>query len=269
MRMKMEDSPLSIGGMGLVCVNTRREDCARYEKDAQGVTGELSELFPGISLRRLSLSARIALLAAAQALLSARQFPADPSLGIAMAIPYSNPQNTLDFIDSMISHSPKLSSPTAFSHSVTNIEASLLSMQLGIHGICTTVSQFGLSFAGAFMCAQADLLANRTRAMLLGTVEAEDSRLKEVFFRGGKEEISGTFAFFMLLERKSRGRLCRMEWHSGSKEESRMLPSCVRLLEAFLTGKETCLSFSDPRSPSYATLRIFPKEPVHVSSCPV
>lgn len=138
----------------------------------------LAALLPGVSLRRIPRYARMALLAAIQALDEAgwRQKEVLRNTALVFGTAYSSSQMNMDFMDSILDNGPHLSSPTAFSHAVNNMGAGLLSLLLGIEGPCFTISQFELSFAGAVCTATALLNAARVERVLLCAVDESDSR---------------------------------------------------------------------------------------------
>ena len=142
----------------------------------------LSTMLPGVSLRRVPKYARMALIAALEALGSANIHPADiahnvtQNMGLVVGTAYSGAQMNIDFMDSILEASPHLSSPTAFSHGVNNMGAGLLSLFLNIRGGCQTVTQFDLSFAGALQTALLLLHSNKNEYVLVGAVDENDSR---------------------------------------------------------------------------------------------
>jgi hypothetical protein len=141
-------------------------------------TSELAAALPDVPLRRIPRYARMALLAAIRALDDAgwRQEPKMRDIALVIGTAYSGAQMSIDFMDSVIDGGPRLSSPTAFSHSVNNMGTGLLSLLLGVQGTCLTVSQFELSFAGAVSAATTLLHAQRAERVLVGAVDETDER---------------------------------------------------------------------------------------------
>ncbi|MBQ7739454.1 MAG: beta-ketoacyl synthase chain length factor [Desulfovibrionaceae bacterium] len=168
-------------------------------KDGQTINADLASIFPKIALRRIPKSTRVALLSAAYALQNGESFPCDPKIGLTLAVPYASPQNSIDYMDSIIDNSPKLSSPTAFSYSVANMDAGIISQQLGFHGTCLTVSQFEFSFQAALTAAIICLHQGQAPQMLVGLSVAQESRLAKLFSSQNRYYPNYDAAIFMLL----------------------------------------------------------------------
>lgn len=139
----------------------------------------LSTMLPGRTLRRVPFYARMALLAAMDALDRAGwryEAAGHNAIFLVLGTAFGCAQMSMDFMDSILENGPQLSSPIAFSHAVGNMGAGLLSLMLGIRGGCFTVSQFELSFAGALSLAAAILMTHRVDAVLAGAVDEIDAR---------------------------------------------------------------------------------------------
>ena len=179
----ISNSALSVAGTGLVHSLGGKDALAAVQQGETPVfsspdVSSLAALLPGVSLRRIPRYARMALLAAVQALDEAgwRQKEVLHNTALVFGTAYSSSQMSMDFMDSILDNGPHLSSPTAFSHAVNNMGAGLLSLLLGIEGPCFTISQFELSFAGAVSSAAALLGAGRAERVLLCAVDETDSR---------------------------------------------------------------------------------------------
>ena len=224
---------MSVSGMGLVhsCgglkILTAQGDAPR-EFTAPD-TSRLSELMPGVSLRRVPRYARMALLAALEALDAAawRQPEHLQRTALVIGTAYSGAQMSMDFMDSILDNGPQLSSPTAFSHAVNNMGAGLLSLLLGIEGPCFTVSQFELSFAGALTTAATLLAANRAERVLVGAVDEIDSRFTHCCPQLQHPSLPQTEgAAFLCLTRPVPGTPClRALWECHSKDVFRFFLS--------------------------------------------
>ena len=128
-------------------------------------------------LRRVPHYARYGLLAALRALREAGWNRDDArQTMLALGTAHSGTCMSMDFMDSLLDQGPRLSSPTAFSHAVNNMGAGLISLLLQVRGPCQTISQFGLSFAGALHAAALALHSGRARRALVGAVDETDPR---------------------------------------------------------------------------------------------
>ena len=179
----ISSTTLSVAGTGLVHSLGGKDALAAVQQGKTAVFSTpdismLAALLPGVSLRRIPRYARMALLAAVQALDEAgwRKKEVLHNTALVFGTAYSSPQMSMDFMDSILDNGPHLFSPTAFSHAVNNMGAGLLSLLLGIEGPCFTISQFELSFAGAVSTASALLNAGRVERVLLCAVDENDSR---------------------------------------------------------------------------------------------
>ncbi|MDR1044410.1 MAG: beta-ketoacyl synthase chain length factor [Candidatus Adiutrix sp.] len=113
---------------------------------------ELAALYPGTQLRRAPRLARLALRAAAG--LAPGLVPPEKR-ALVLVTAYASVGSTFEFLDSLLDDGPPLASPTAFSHSVTNMSAAILSQNLDIQGLTLTLTQNdfhqGLEAAGALL----------------------------------------------------------------------------------------------------------------------
>ena len=134
----------------------------------------------GPKLRRTPRLVRLAL--AALAPLAPR--PDDQSQALVLATAYGSAAATFEFLDSLLADGADLASPTAFAHSVPNMAAALISLQLGLTGPALTVTNFSL--APALEAAAALLAAGGVETVFLGAVEELLPRLAEVESRAGR-----------------------------------------------------------------------------------
>lgn len=134
---------------------------------------ELPELLPGLALRRVPRLAKIALRAALEAV------PPSPSeSALIISTSYGSTGSTLEFLDSILSDGADLASPTAFSHSVTNMTAAIVSQGLRITGPCLTITQPSLK--PALAAAFALLASRRVENVLWGIVSEQSNIMKTV-----------------------------------------------------------------------------------------
>ncbi|MBQ7457078.1 MAG: beta-ketoacyl synthase chain length factor [Desulfovibrio sp.] len=136
----------------------------------------LTSLLSAKTLRRIPRYARMATLAAMDAITQAGWQDDLANTALFLGTAYGSVAMNLDFMDSIVDNGARLASPTAFSHAVTNIGAGLVSMLLGIQGSLITISQFSLSFAGALSYACSYLGTGRGERVLVGAVDEIDPR---------------------------------------------------------------------------------------------
>ena len=154
---------------------------------------ELGDLLPGLPLRRLPRLAKIALRAA----LDAADFSPGP-VALLISTVYGSVASTFEFLDSILRDGAGLASPTAFSHSVTNMTAALVSQGLGLTGPCLTITQ--PSLRPALEAAAALLASGQADSVLWGTVSERSGVLAEVEKLAGRNQFSLTdgAVFFQL-----------------------------------------------------------------------
>lgn len=139
------------------------------------------QILLGLNLRRFSGVGRMALDAAAQALVSAGAVipladsaatnPNAQKTGLYIGSALGAVESSFLFMDSILDAGAQLASPTHFSHSVNNAFCGLLSMSLNIQGPSCTVCQFELSFAGALQAALCAIKSGSIESALVGAVE--------------------------------------------------------------------------------------------------
>ena len=122
----------------------------------------------------------MALLAAYRALDDANKVDDLPqNLGIIICTGYGPSQTTFDFLDSIIDDGPKLASPLAFSHSVHNIPAGVLSLLLGTPCPQTTICQLMNPVMTGIQTAALWLAEKRVDTILFGAVDETTPLLEE------------------------------------------------------------------------------------------
>lgn len=143
----------------------------------------LRNVFPGAALRRVPRYARLGLSAVLSAQDDARsKIPqiVPERLALIVATTYGCSALSCDFMDSIQESGPQLASPMAFSHSVNNMAAGLLSLLLGIRGPCHTVMAGSASLASSVDVARTLLLADRADSVILCALDEVDARLAAV-----------------------------------------------------------------------------------------
>ncbi|WP_462323825.1 beta-ketoacyl synthase N-terminal-like domain-containing protein [Desulfoplanes sp.] len=142
-------------------------------------TKPLADHLPARALRRVDHFTRMGLLAAFKAVenagLSAENLH---DTGIVLATGYGPSKLTFDFLDSIIDHGAPLSSPMAFSHSVHNIPAATIALNMHVNGPCSTVTQFETSVGAAFLTARSWLDEGRVERVLVGAVDEQTGLLQ-------------------------------------------------------------------------------------------
>lgn len=157
---------------------------------------ELQIDFSPKTLRRMPHYVRLGLLASVRALKSAKKFPPPAATALCIGTHYGCQQMSFDFMDSIIADGPELSSPMAFSHSVNNVAASLISIALKVEGPNFTFNTQERSFESALISGSTLLANNRCELALVGSVDEWDYRLDMVF----PLTLKNISSFFLVLE---------------------------------------------------------------------
>lgn len=182
-------SALTILQAGALCpAGTLADVYARFHHrpDMAALAGEcgaaplkdLAALVPGVSLRRVPRLAKIALRAA----LEARAAATPPGV-LIISTAYGSVAETFAFMDSILADGAALASPTAFSHSVTNMTAAFVSQGLQIHGPSLTLTQPSLQVA--LEAAEFFLASGQADSVLWGIISERVGTMEDI------EKISG------------------------------------------------------------------------------
>lgn len=143
-------------------------------------TTELTKYVPPRKLRRIDHFTRMTLLAAYRALDDAKALEQLPErIGIILTTGYGPSQTTFDFLDSIIEDGAPLASPLAFSHSVHNIPAGVLSLLLGSPCPQTTICQLHNPVIQGLYTANIWLKEKRVDSVLFGAVDEITPLLEE------------------------------------------------------------------------------------------
>lgn len=209
---------LTIKGMGMVTPPSPDEQCD---------TSALSDYLPPRKLRRMDHFTRMTLLAAHRALDDAQCLESLPAnLGIVISTGYGPAQTTFDFLDSIIEDGAKLASPLAFSHSVHNIPAGVLSILLGTPCPQTTLCQLSSPVTTGLLTAAMWLAEGRVDTVLFGAVDETTPLLKENTARlSASSALPGEGAAFFLLNNDSDG---YAELNLNPSQTDALLPAFVR-----------------------------------------
>ncbi|WP_207261026.1 beta-ketoacyl synthase chain length factor [Desulfovibrio sp. Huiquan2017] len=171
-------------------------------------TEALAEYVPARKLRRMDHFTRMTLLAAYRALEAADTLSVLPDrMGIVLGTGYGPSRTTFDFQDSLIDDGPALASPLAFSLSVHNIPAGVLSMLLDYPCPQTTLCQLRGAVQAGIQTAALWLAEGRVDTILLGftdettpLLEANTERLNAAEGRLDAPPVGEGSAFFLLAE---------------------------------------------------------------------
>lgn len=176
-------------------------------------TDALTQYIPARRLRRIDHFTRMTLLAAYRALDNAGRLHDLPeSMGIILCTGYGPAKTTFDFLDTIIDDGPELASPLAFSHSVHNIPAGVLSMLLGTPCPQTTLCQLHSPVAMAIRTAALWLAEKRVDSVLVGGTDEATPLLRELTERmapesGNHRAPVGEGSAFLLLSGKEEGNI--------------------------------------------------------------
>ena len=168
----------SLGDISALAAAVRTRTQLAANAPVRADTTDLGNFLPKPALRRTPHYARMALLAGLRALdmASWRDSAGLRETALVLGTAHGCAQTSMDFMDSILEGGPGLSSPTAFSHSVGNVAAGLMTILLGIEGPCFTISLFEHSFSGALSTAITLLAAGRVKRVLAGAVDETDAR---------------------------------------------------------------------------------------------
>lgn len=122
-------------------------------------------------MRRADKFSKMAVVAAAEALLDAQPEMGGGRVGIILTTAFGPHVTTFDFLDDIIEYGDRSVSPTTFSNSVHNAAASYIAVSCGIHGPTLTVTQFFSHFQQGMALASAWLSVGFVDKVLLGAVD--------------------------------------------------------------------------------------------------
>ena len=135
----------------------------------------LADFIPSSALRRIPRLGRLALKAG----LEVKSGESGTGCALIMGTALGSAVSTLSFLDSILNDGAAASSPTAFSHSVTNMAAAIVSQHLGISGPCLTITQ-PAPLAAALELSFCLINNRRAEKVLLGFVEENCPQLTEL-----------------------------------------------------------------------------------------
>jgi len=188
---------LTIKGMGTVLPTEMGQHCD---------TAELPNYVPPRKLRRVDHFTRMTLLAAYRALENAGTLETLPTdMGIILSTGYGPSKTTFDFLDSIIEDGASLASPLAFSHSVHNIPAGVLSLILDAPCPQTTICQLRNPVIQGLYTAYLWLKEGRVDSVLFGAIDETTPLLEENMNRLSLSSPPDEGAAFFLLNIKDDG----------------------------------------------------------------
>lgn len=210
MRLSLQGLGVVLPSGGLSELQTAIGNNAPQPRPLECDTTDLSQFIPPRRLRRIDHFTRMTLLAAYRALEDASQLdPLPENLGIIICTGYGPSKTTFDFLDSMIDDGAELASPLAFSHSVHNIPAGVLSMILGSPCPQTTLCQLHAPITAGLRTAALWLADGTVDNVLLGATDEATPLLRDLTVRMAHannrvpQEIGEGSTFFLLNEQKS------------------------------------------------------------------
>ena len=179
---------------GLACLGSfgagigdlsRGETLAAAQEDGRAADADLAALkqrVPARSLRQMDRFTRMALLCLLQALEDAGLRPDgdQAGTGIILATGYGPATPTFSFLDSLLAHGEQMASPLSFSHSVQNIPAASLALQLNLAGPCLTFCQRDNPVPAGLLAARQWLEEGRVDRVLFGAVDEHTPLLAAV-----------------------------------------------------------------------------------------
>jgi 3-oxoacyl-[acyl-carrier-protein] synthase II len=185
---------MSMTVLGLACLGSfgagvgdlsRGETLAAVQEDGRAAAADLAALkerVPARSLRQMDRFTRMALLCLLQAMDDAGLRPdGDPAgTGIILASGYGPATPTFSFLDSLLAHGEQLASPLSFSHSVHNIPAASLALQLDLTGPCLTFCQRDNPVPAGLLAARQWLEEGRVDRVFFGAVDEHTPLLAAV-----------------------------------------------------------------------------------------
>lgn len=133
---------------------------------------ELKKLGP--ALRRTPRPARLALAAALT-------LPHPENCALVVATAFGSATSTFDFMDSLLADGADMASPTAFSHSVTNMTAAMLGQHLRMTGPAMTITDAeGDPLTPALFTAAGILESGCAEKVLLCAVEENNALMRKI-----------------------------------------------------------------------------------------
>lgn len=159
----------------------------------------------GPALRRTPRLARLAL-AAALTLPYFRQADSAETKNCALVVAtaFGSVTSTFDFMDSLLADGPDMASPTAFSHSVTNMTAAMLGQHLHVTGPAMTITDAeGDPFTPALLTAAGVLESGGVERVLLCAVEESHARMNGIAATYSNAQPSMEGAVLFVLSRGS------------------------------------------------------------------
>jgi len=180
--------------------------------------GALDDKSFGRKIRRADRLAKMAVLAAADALREARLAPDPRRIGLVVSSAFGSHATTFEFLDEILTYGDAEVSPTVFSHSVQNAAAAYVASVLDIQGPVLTLTQVHFAFHHALVLARQWLASGQCDHVLVGGADElggvmrfiwrsllrapADGRLRPFAFAKEPAAIPGEGSAFFLLSAK-------------------------------------------------------------------
>lgn len=160
-------------GLGIINCRGRGKDCLKgdFGEDYRVSPELLKDKVVLKGMRRADRFAKMATLAANDAVFDAELQDKVENAGVIVSTQFGPHASTFKFLDDILDHDDAQTSPTIFSHSVHNAAAHYVATSIGCRGSATTLTIFERPLVAALDLAYAWLNEGRVETILVGYVE--------------------------------------------------------------------------------------------------